>query len=89
MVDRTVDKIKAFAFPILLSVISFFLVRTYALLDEIHKDNQVVKTTIVEIKKDVEYFKGTVSDHEQRLRGLERSQIPTDNTRVNYETYNR
>jgi hypothetical protein len=39
------------------------------------------------LKKDIDYSKATVSDHEQRLRGLEKS-TSVDNTRVNYEAYN-
>jgi hypothetical protein len=81
------DKIKAWAFPILLSVVSFYLIVTFNKLDSVHTDIQAVKTSIEVVKKEIDYSKATVSDHEQRLRGLEKS-IPTDNTRVNYEAYN-
>jgi hypothetical protein len=81
------DKIKAWAFPILLSLVSFFLIVTFNKLNEVHSDVHAVKTSIEILKKDIDYSKITVSDHEQRLRSLEKS-IPTDNTRVKYETYN-
>jgi hypothetical protein len=81
------DKIKAWAFPILLSVISFFLIVTFNKLDSVHSDIQAVKISIEVVKKEIDYSKATVSDHEQRLRGLEKS-TPIDNTRVSYEAYN-
>jgi hypothetical protein len=81
------DKIKAWAFPILLSLVSFFLIVTFNKLDSVHSDIQAVKISIEVVKKEIDYSKATVSDHEQRLRGLEKS-TPVDNTRVNYEAYN-
>jgi hypothetical protein len=83
----TVDRIKIWAFPISMSIISFYLVVTFKKLDEVHSDVHAVKTSIEILKKDIDYSKITVSDHEQRLRSLEKS-TPTDNTRVKYETYN-
>ena len=81
------EKIKAWAFPILLSLVSFFLIVTFNKLDSVHSDIQAVKISIEVVKKEIDYSKATVSDHEQRLRGLEKS-TPVDNTRVNYEAYN-
>jgi hypothetical protein len=82
-----VDKMKIWAFPASMSIISFYLFATFKKLDEVHADVHAVKISIEVLKKDIDYSKATVNDHEQRLRGLEKS-TPVDNTRVNYEAYN-
>jgi hypothetical protein len=82
-----IDRMKIWAFPVSMSIISFYLFATFKKLDEVHADIQAVKISIEVVKKEIDYSKATVSDHEQRLRGLEKS-TPVDNTRVNYEVYN-
>jgi len=83
------DKIKAWAFPILLSVVSFYLIVTFNKLDSVHSDIQAVKTSIEVVKKEIDYSKATVNDHESRLRDIEKNVLSQkDNTRVNYQTYN-
>jgi hypothetical protein len=82
-----IDRMKIWAFPVSMSIISFYLFATFKKLDEVHADIQAVKISIEVVKKEIDYSKATVSDHEQRLRGLEKS-TSVDNTRVNYEVYN-
>lgn len=82
-----IDRMKIWAFPVSMSIISFYLFATFKKLDEVHADIQAVKISIEVVKKEIDYSKATVSDHEQRLRGLEKS-TSVDNTRVNYEAYN-
>jgi hypothetical protein len=84
------DKMKAWAYPILLSMVSFFMVALVNKVDKIYVEVQAVKETVIEVKVDTRYSKETIVDHGQRLRALEMNvKSPTDNTRVNYETYNR
>jgi hypothetical protein len=82
------DKIKAWAFPMLLGIVSFFMITLVNKVEKIHADIQMVKETVIEVKVDTRYSKETIKDHDQRLRVLEGSKAnPTDNTRVNYEAY--
>ncbi len=82
------EKIKAWAFPMLLGIVSFFMITLVNKVEKIHADIQMVKETVIEVKVDNCYSKETIKDHDQRLRVLEGSKTnPTDNTRVNYEAY--
>ena len=84
------DKVKAWAYPVLLSMVGFFMVTLVNKVDKIYTEVQTVKETVIEVKVDTRYSKETIVDHGQRLRALEsKTTEPTDNTRVNYETYNR
>ena len=84
-----VDKMKIWAFPASMSIISFYLFATFKKLDEVHADVHAVKTSIEVLKKDIDYSKATVNDHEDRLRSIERRALSQkDNTRVNYQFYN-
>lgn len=84
-----VDRVKIWAFPASMSIISFYLFATFKKLDEVHADVHSVKTSIEVIKKDIDYSKATVNDHENRLRSIERGTLSQkDNTRVNYQFYN-
>jgi hypothetical protein len=52
----------------------------------VHADVHAVKISIEVLKKDIDYSKATVSDHEGRIRDIEKNaSFPNDNTRVNYE----
>lgn len=82
------DKIKVWAFPSLIGIISFFMVSLMNRIDKIHADVQMVKETVIEVKIDTRYSKETIEDHSQRLRALENFIVaPSDNTRVKYEFY--
>jgi hypothetical protein len=84
-----IDRMKIWAFPVSMSIISFYLFATFKKLDEVHADIHAVKTSIEVLKKDIDYSKATVSDHEGRLRDIEKKGISQkDNTRVSYQTYN-
>ena len=84
------DKIKAWAFPILLGIVTTFLFKTYDKIDTLYTDIQTVKETVIEVRTRTEDYKELLKDHSHRLRVLEsKGSVPTDNTRVNYETYNR
>ena len=84
-----VDKMKIWAFPASMSIISFYLFATFKKLDEVHADVYAVKTSIEVLKKDIDYSKATVNDHENRLRSIEKGALSQkDNTRVNYQFYN-
>ena len=83
------EKIKAWLFPITMGMLGVFGMAVFAKLDKIDNNVQTMTTKIEVMQKAAEYSKSFADDHEQRLRALERSQIKTDNTRVNYETYNR
>jgi hypothetical protein len=81
-----IDRMKIWAFPVSMSIISFYLFATFKKLDEVHADVHAVKISIEVLKKDIDYSKATVSDHEGRLRDIEKNALfPKDNTRVNYE----
>jgi hypothetical protein len=81
-----IDRMKIWAFPVSMSIISFYLFATFKKLDEVHADVHAVKISIEMLKKDIDYSKATVSDHEGRLRDIEKNaSFPKDNTRVNYE----
>jgi hypothetical protein len=89
MTTNIEDKIKSFAFPILLGIVSFFMIALLNWVDKIYVEVKEIKETVIEVKIDTRYSKETIVDHGQRLRVLERSNInPTDNTRVRYEMYN-
>jgi cell division protein FtsL len=84
-----IDRMKIWAFPVSMSIISFYLFATFKKLDEVHADIHAVKTSIEVLKKDIDYSKATVSDHEGRLRDIEKKgTLQKDNTRVGYQTYN-
>ena len=81
-----IDRMKIWAFPVSMSIISFYLFATFKKLDEVHADVHAVKISIEVLKKDIDYSKATVSDHEGRIRDIEKNaSFPNDNTRVNYE----
>ena len=85
----TIDRMKIWAFPVSMSIISFYLFATFKKLDEVHADVHAVKVSIEVLKKDIDYSKATVSDHESRLRDIEKKgTFQKDNTRVDYQTYN-
>jgi hypothetical protein len=89
MTTNIEDKIKSFAFPILLGIVSFFMIALLNWVDKIYVEVKEIKETVIEVKIDTRYSKETIVDHGQRLRALERSNTnPTDNTRVRYEMYN-
>jgi hypothetical protein len=84
-----IDRMKIWAFPVSMSIISFYLFATFKKLDEVHADIHAVKVSIEVLKKDIDYSKATVSDHESRLRDIEKKgTFQKDNTRVGYQTYN-
>jgi hypothetical protein len=84
-----IDRMKIWAFPVSMSIISFYLFATFKKLDEVHADVHAVKISIEVLKKDIDYSKATVSDHEGRLRDIEKNVLSQkDNTRVAYESYN-
>ena len=84
-----IDRMKIWAFPVSMSIISFYLFATFKKLDEVHADVHAVKVSIEMLKKDIDYSKATVSDHESRLRDIEKKgTLQKDNTRVGYQTYN-
>jgi hypothetical protein len=84
-----IDSMKILAFPVSMSIISFYLFATFKKLDEVHADVHAVKISIEVLKKDIDYSKATVSDHEGRLRDIEKNVLSQkDNTRVSSQTYN-